>query len=279
MIDVLTNPITLLCLGVVFILISSLFFYFRRSLSVLERAQMEQARILESFITNMEMSKMAQQHHNIGGGPVNMEINQEQNNTNLTNNYAVEGVRNQNLIDVSDENVSDGDSDGDSDSDTDSDDSSDESGDESGDDVSININMNVSNEINNDVANNDSFIGNNIKVIQLNDSEDLENLNNSTFDIKSLDDSSTDSDDEDDEDGESDINDNHYTESEHDDIIKLPTIIQPVSEPSIVDASVNLPTPDLKSLNVQALRQMAENKLLIAKGEKKTKKELLLLLK
>jgi hypothetical protein len=118
--------------------------------------------------------------------------------------------------------------------------------------------------MNNDVANNDSSIGNNIKVIQLNDSEDLDNLNLSTFDIKSLDDSSTDSDDEDDEDdedredGEGDINVNHYTESEHDDIIKLPTTIQPVSEPPIVDASVNLPTPDLK---------------------KKTKKELLLLLK
>ena len=84
---------------------------------------------------------------------------------------------------------------------------------------------------------------------------------------------------EDDEDGECDINVNHHTESEHDDIIKLPTTIQPVSEPSIVDASVNLPTPDLKSLNVQALRQIAENKLLITKGEKKTKKELLLLLK
>jgi hypothetical protein len=282
MIDVLTNPITLLCLGVVFILITSLYFYFRRSLSVLERAQMEQARILESFITNMEMSKMAQQHHNIGGGPVNMEINQEQNNTNLTNNFAVEGVRNQNLIDVSDENVSDSDSDSDSDSESDND--NDDSSDESGDDVSININMNVSNEMNNDVANNvannDSFIGNNnIKVIQLNESEDLDNLNLSTFDIKSLDDSSTDSDDEDDEDGEGDTNDSHYNESEHDEIIKLPTTIQPVSEPSIVDASVNLPTPDLKSLNVQALRQMAENKLLITKGEKKTKKELLLLLK
>ena len=36
--------------------------------------------------------------------------------------------------------------------------------------------------------------------------------------------------------------------------------------------------PDFKSLNVQALRQIAEDRQLIVKGEKKTKKELLALL-
>ena len=66
MYEILTNPVTLLCLGVIFLLISVLFFYFRRSLSVLERAQMEQARILQSFITNMEMTQqMAHQRHEL----------------------------------------------------------------------------------------------------------------------------------------------------------------------------------------------------------------------
>ena len=109
MFEILTNPVTLLCLGVMFLLISVLFFYFRRSFSVLERAQMEQARILQSFITNMEMSQqMAHQRHVDG----NMNTAFDANNINeqiITGSsdsiYPVE----QKLIDVSDESESDSD--------------------------------------------------------------------------------------------------------------------------------------------------------------------------
>ena len=57
MYEVLTNPSTLLCLGVIFLLISLLFFYFKRSMYSLEKAQLEQAKVLQTFITNMEMSQ------------------------------------------------------------------------------------------------------------------------------------------------------------------------------------------------------------------------------
>jgi hypothetical protein len=57
MLDIITNPITLLCLTIVFLLVSFLFFYFKRTISTLERAQMDQARVLQSFISNVEMSR------------------------------------------------------------------------------------------------------------------------------------------------------------------------------------------------------------------------------
>ena len=56
--EYLFNPITLICLGTIFILVSLLFFYFKRTISVLEKAQMDQARVLQSFITNMEISNI-----------------------------------------------------------------------------------------------------------------------------------------------------------------------------------------------------------------------------
>ena len=110
MYEVLTSPITLLCLGVVFLLISLLFFYFKRSISRLERAQMEQARVLQSFITNMEMSRqqhmmqptMTQPLHNHVGG--------------VHENGFVQDSNEQSLIDVSD--GSDDESDDESDAET-----------------------------------------------------------------------------------------------------------------------------------------------------------------
>jgi len=57
MIEVLSHPITLLCLGVIFVLCALLFFYFKRSTMVIEQAQMEQATVLRNFIASMEMRK------------------------------------------------------------------------------------------------------------------------------------------------------------------------------------------------------------------------------
>jgi hypothetical protein len=57
MIEVLSHPITLLCLGVIFVLSALLFFYFKRSMMVIEQAQMEQATVLRNFIASMEMRK------------------------------------------------------------------------------------------------------------------------------------------------------------------------------------------------------------------------------
>ena len=81
MFEVFTNPSTLLCLGIVFILIAVLFFYFKRNIALLERAQMEQARLLQSFITNMEMT----QHMVINRGGSHNPNNVNPNNVNPNN--------------------------------------------------------------------------------------------------------------------------------------------------------------------------------------------------
>ena len=66
MIDVISHPITLLCLGVIFILCALLFFYFKRSMMVIEQAQVEQATVLRNFIASMEMKKYDQSQQYIG---------------------------------------------------------------------------------------------------------------------------------------------------------------------------------------------------------------------
>ena len=123
MIDILTNPITLLCLGVVFLLISLLFFYFKRNIALLERSQMEQAHILQSFITNMEISKPRM------ATVSRQEMQEMQNSSNSIPNTNTYSAVQQNMIPVSDDE-DDNDSDSDSDSDdSDSDDSDSDDGD------------------------------------------------------------------------------------------------------------------------------------------------------
>ena len=283
MIDILTNPNTLLCLGVIFLLISVLFFYFRRSISVLERAQMEQARILQSFITNMEMSQMAQQRHHVGGSYVNTE----NIDNNIINDSTLDGLTEQKLIDVSDENDS-GDSVSESD---DSDDSDSEDSDSEENDIEeCDNDMNNGGEIIDIILNStsipiDSSLDNSleesaeIKVVQLQDGEHLDELNLGSFNIESLDNSSSDSDDEDedeDEELDEDSNNNSVNNTSVSNNNQLPMAFE-INKESDTTTGANL-DPDFKSLNVQALRQIAEDRQLIVKGEKKTKKELLALL-
>ena len=287
MIDILTNPNTLLCLGVIFLLISVLFFYFRRSISVLERAQMEQARILQSFITNMEMSQMAQQRHHVGGSYVNTE----NIDNNIINDSTLDGLTEQKLIDVSDENDS-GDSVNESD-DSDSDDSDSEDSDSEENDIEeCDNDMNNGGEIIDIILNStsipiDSSLDNSleesaeIKVVQLQDGEHLDELNLGSFNIESLDNSSSDSDDEDededeDEELDEDSNNNSVNNTSVSNNNQLPMAFE-INKESDTTTGANL-DPDFKSLNVQALRQIAEDRQLIVKGEKKTKKELLALL-
>lgn len=287
MIDILTNPNTLLCLGVIFLLISVLFFYFRRSISVLERAQMEQARILQSFITNMEMSQMAQQRHHVGGSYVNTE----NIDNNIINDSTLDGLTEQKLIDVSDENDS-GDSVSESDdSDSDSEDSDSEDSDSEENDIEeCDNDMNNGGEIIDIILNStsipiDSSLDNSleesaeIKVVQLQDGEHLDELNLGSFNIESLDNSSSDSDDEDedeDEELDEDSNNNSVNNTSVSNNNQLPMAFE-INKESDTTTGANL-DPDFKSLNVQALRQIAEDRQLIVKGEKKTKKELLALL-
>ncbi len=233
MYEYLIHPITLLCLATIFILVALLFFYFKRSLSFLERAQMEQARVLQSFIANMEMNNMRQQQQMVGGTPSPIHQNP---------------IPDSELIDVSDDE--------DSDDETDSDES--DSDDENDDDTSQQITpssqvIELSDEVDSD----------NIKVIQINSNESgniplvidelVMDKNNESSSSEEEDD---DSDDEDDEE----------------------ETINVVQTNNLVTSANNEEQVDYKSLTVVSLREIAESKGLIRKGDKTTKKDLLKLL-
>ena len=197
MLDVLTNPITLLCLGIVFLLISLLFFYFKRTISILEKAQMEQAHILQSFISNnMEMSRpIPYQQMNQHGAlsfnnrtyPINDDFisvtddgNEDNNAKSVNYDNIVMGIGSKN-----DEIVTDTDGDTDEDSeDEDADDGDADDEDADGDCGSDNGNVNDSGGLEEGEENENSstmnhrvnlnMLGDSIKVIQLVDDELLE---------------------------------------------------------------------------------------------------------
>ena len=284
MYEVLTSPITLLCLGVVFLLISLLFFYFKRSLSLLERAQMEQARVLQSFITNMEMTRLRQYQPPEQPAP-------------LYNDDHVGGQSdivhtesNEQLIDVSDDDSDDSDDSGDSDDDSDDDSDSDN------DEETVN-NENVSAVSSNRLSILEiDELGNNedeIKVIQLqeNNLEEISvellkvdelppmveqkfnmniNISDSRSDTSIDSDSDTDSDDE--------------NVSETNDILQNEPITSIHKIPSVQDLMTSSDlkiehiSTDLKTLTLQKLRQIAVEKELIQTGSKPNKKELIKLI-
>ena len=159
MYEILVNPITLLCLGIIFIFTSLLFFYFKRTFSLLEKAQMDQARVLQGFITNMEMSQQlaAQRMNQMGGAPP-----PQHSPVNDSSEQVNDG-----LIDVSDD-----DDDSDSEYESDSDDET-----ENNDDVSVGSKLDIEPQV---IELNQAS---DVKIIQLEGNNDLEN---STIEIASL---------------------------------------------------------------------------------------------
>jgi len=265
MFEILTNPSTLLCLGVVFLLISILFFYFKRNISLLERAQMEQARILQSFITNMEISQqMSQQMSHQLPSQLPSHMTQNIHSIDMNNHHSVSNE--QPLIDVSDEGDSDDSDSDDADSDADSDDGSDD-GSDAVSNAAVITGNNVSNGsylINLSQENNDNG---DIKIVHLQENN-LEEVHPEILEINAL--NNSDEDDEDDDDDSLDdlsIDDN----STHSLSEEEQQIYEEVKKEKI-------PIADFKTLSVQTLRQIAEDSELIKKGEKKTKKDLLSLL-
>lgn len=270
MFSILANPITLLCLGVVFLLVSLLFFYFKRTTMILEKTQMEQARILQAFISNMDMSRgLANQssHSYLEHQRQQQQQQQQQAQPHSSGE----------LINVSDDSDSDTDGEEDSDTDDDNDDESNSDGvsdSDMGNEQQHIIQIGGIETIDLD----DHLANNGIKVIQLQENN-LEEVSMGEFLIPNLDNSSDedsdiesdiDSDDEDDVVDHSKIIGNYISgdnkKATHDtDTTKHMTNI----------TSLNI---DVKSLNVQALRQLAIDKQLIKLGDKKSKKELLNLL-
>ena len=284
MYEVLTSPITLLCLGVVFLLISLLFFYFKRSLSLLERAQMEQARVLQSFITNMEMTRLRQYQ------PLEQPAPLYNDDHVGGQSDIVHTESNEQLIDVSDDDSDDSDDSGDSDDD--SDDDSDSDNDE---ETANNENVSAVSSNRLSILEIDE-LGNNedeIKVIQLqeNNLEEISvellkvdelppmveqkfNMNINISDSRS--DTSIDSDSDTDSDDENVIETNDILQNEPiTSIHKIPSV-QDLMTSS--DLKIEHISTDLKTLTLQKLRQIAVEKELIQTGSKPNKKELIKLI-
>jgi hypothetical protein len=246
MYEILVNPITLLCLGIIFIFTSLLFFYFKRTFSLLEKAQMDQARVLQGFITNMEMSQQlaSQRMNQMGGVPPTQHS---------PVNESSEPV-NDGLIDVSDDDDSDSDSEYESDSDDET---------ENNDDVSVGSKLDIEPQV---IELNKA---NDVKIIQLEGNNDLEN---STIEIASLEELGDIADIDDDDSSDDDSDDDEEIEEAN------------VTDKGLLDSSETekevkkLEKVDYKSLNVQALRDYCISCGAIQSGDKKNKKEMIKLL-
>ena len=246
MYEILVNPITLLCLGIIFIFTSLLFFYFKRTFSLLEKAQMDQARVLQGFITNMEMSQQlaSQRMNQMGGVPPTQHS---------PVNESSEPV-NDGLIDVSDDDDSDSDSEYESDSDDET---------ENNDDVSVGSKLDIEPQV---IELNEA---NDVKIIQLEGNNDLEN---STIEIASLEELGDIADIDDDDSSDDDSDDDEEIEEAN------------VTDKGLLDSSETekevkkLEKVDYKSLNVQALRDYCISCGAIQSGDKKNKKEMIKLL-
>jgi len=247
MYEILVNPITLLCLGIIFIFTSLLFFYFKRTFSLLEKAQMDQARVLQGFITNMEMSQQlaAQRMNQMSGAPPTQH---------LPVNESSEQV-NDGLIDVSDD-----DDDSDSEYESDSDDET-----ENNDDVSVGSKLDIEPQV---IELNQAS---DVKIIQLEGNNDLEN---STIEIASLEELGDLNDIDDDDTSDDDSDDDDDEESEQANVTDKVLL-----ESSGIEKEVKkLEKIDYKSLNVQALRDYCISCGVIQAGDKKNKKEMIKLL-
>jgi hypothetical protein len=274
MIDIITNPITLLCLAIIFLLVSMLFFYFKRMIGTLEKAQMDQARILQSFIANMEMNN-SNTYPTIERNSISSNIPVQQNGGN--------NEKTEELIDVSDDETSDDESgydDSDDDSDSDSDSDSDDDNNQNNTEVNTEVNTIATDnaiaaheiiDLDYDIVDltQDNITGDNdqhgtVKVIQL-ENHDLEELVKNNIlehsDLAEINDSDSVSDDSD-----SDSDDEEITN------ITMNSVKQ------IEEDNKSEPFVDIKSLNVKSLRQLAIDKSLVTEKDKLNKKELIKLL-
>tara|TARA_B110000967_G_C18898121_1_gene572350 strand:- start:176 stop:910 length:735 start_codon:yes stop_codon:yes gene_type:complete len=239
---------------------------------------MDQARVLQSFISNIEMNRSNIPYQQVGQGhPLTDNIPFQQGNGIVSSNSSE-------LIPVSD-----GDGNGDSDEDSDDDDSdSDDDSDDDSDNESVNesnsdrININVIGDditissenaisphsiidLDHEFADLDSHKTNSgeeevVKVIQLDNNFNLEEsivipMQDLEEIMNNVDDSDDDDSDSDDNDSDSDVSHNGKNMLEN-----------------------TLPIVDFNSLNVKTLRQMVTEKALATEGDKLKKKDLIKLL-
>ena len=270
MLDIITNPITLLCLTIVFMLVSFLFFYFKRTISALEKGQMEQARILQTFISNVDMSRGSIPYQHFG------QIPQVSSNIPFQQHGGIDHeTPMDDLIHVSDgENAGDEDSE---DEDSEDEDSEDEDGQSNTITTENAISPNEIIELDSEIIELDTNVNHSlnegiVKVIQLDNNSNLEEiLESSLQDLEKI--MSDDDDNDSDSDSGSDSDDQEPEES-----VKNMNDMQIHKNKDIDASNHELPYMDFKSLSVKILRQMAIDKKLSTEEDKLNKKELIKLL-
>ena len=272
MLDIITNPITLLCLTIVFMLVSFLFFYFKRTISALEKGQMEQARILQTFISNVDMSRGSIPYQHFGQMPQVSSNIPFQQHGGIDHETPIDD-----LIHVSDgENAGDEDSE---DEDSEDEDSEDEDGQSNTITTENAISPNEITEFDSEIIEldtnvNDSLNEGIVKVIQLDNNSNLEEiLESSLQDLEKIMSDDDDNDNDSDSDSGSDSDDQEPEES-----VKNMNDMQIHKNKDIDASNHELLYMDFKSLSVKILRQMAIDKKLSTEEDKLNKKELIKLL-
>ena len=282
MLDIITNPITLLCLTIVFMLVSFLFFYFKRTISALEKGQMEQARILQTFISNVDMSRGSIPYQHFGQMPQVSSNIPFQQHGGIDHETPIDD-----LIHVSDgENAGDEDSEDEDSEDEDSEDEDSEDEDSEDEDGQSNtittenaISPNEITEFDSEIIEldtnvNDSLNEGIVKVIQLDNNSNLEEiLESSLQDLEKIMSDDDDNDNDSDSDSGSDSDDQEPEES-----VKNMNDMQIHKNKDIDASNHELLYMDFKSLSVKILRQMAIDKKLSTEEDKLNKKELIKLL-
>jgi hypothetical protein len=267
-------------------LVSFLFFYFKRTISALEKGQMEQARILQTFISNVDMSRGSIPYQHFG------QIPQVSSNIPFQQHGGIDHeTPMDDLIHVSDgENAGDEDSEDEDSEDEDSEDEDSEDEDSEGEDsededgqsntittenaISPNEIIELDSELTElDTNVNDSLNEGIVKVIQLDNNSNLEEiLESSLQDLEKIMSDGNDSDNDNDSDSGSDSDD-----QEPEEYGKNMNDIQ-LHKNKDIDINPELPNMDFKSLSVKILRQMAIDKKLSTEEDKLNKKELIKLL-
>jgi len=256
----------IICLSLTFILCSLLYFYLNKKILILEDSLLNQARVLQNFISSSMNNRFVNSMNATGGGGFTENVELSGNSDLVENqNLMVENSDRINVSDneeESDEEESDDEESGEEESgeEEDEEESDEEESDEEAEDVSV-----EKIEIQNTASENNSEV----KVV------DVSELDN--FEIKEL---QLDADEQSDEDSEvsdeesdditedTNVNENNTQQvSDELNVEKEEVVVEKVDE-----------KPNFKKMSLSELKSYAEERNLIEKGKKITKKNLLTLL-
>ena len=259
----------IICIGISLILCSLLYFYLNKKIMMLEESLLNQARLLQNFISNtMSNQYMANLQSRNGGEMVQASENNmvsEDSRINISDDEEESGDQESGEEESGDEESGDKES-GDEES------GEEESGDEeSSDEEKSNKEVELSVHLLDSGENKEPYELNNTNDVKLVEMNNLENFEIEELKLDGLDENDdSNSSEDDDEESESETED----ENQVDNSVDLETIEAPHIELIKKDDD----KPNFKKMSLNDLKSYAEERNLIEKGKKITKKNLLTLL-